>query len=66
MEPENHLERGSQFLRRNWELIVAAEFLTIEVWTRKGLQRFVVLFFSEISTARSRSPASRRPRTDYG
>jgi transposase len=26
------------------------EFLSVEVWTRRGLQRFVVLFFIELST----------------
>jgi putative transposase len=31
-------------------LIVAADFFTVEVWTRKGLQRFVVLFFLDLST----------------
>jgi transposase InsO family protein len=31
---------------------VAADFLTIEAWTRRGLQRFVVLFFMELSTRR--------------
>ena len=39
-----------EFLRRHWELIVAADFFTVEVWTRRGLQRFVVLFFMELST----------------
>ena len=39
-----------EFLEQHWELIVAAEFFTIEAWTRRGLQRFVVLFFSELST----------------
>jgi transposase InsO family protein len=29
---------------------VAADFFTIEVWTRRGLQRFTVLFFMELST----------------
>src|ERR1700704_6212290 len=38
------------FLTRHWELIVAADFFTIEVWTRRGLQRFMVLFFIELST----------------
>jgi putative transposase len=36
--------------RRHWELIVAADFFTVEVWTRKGLQRFVILFFLDLST----------------
>jgi hypothetical protein len=31
---------------------VAADFFTIEVWTAKGLQRFMVLFFIELSTRR--------------
>jgi len=38
------------FLTRHWELIVAADFFTVEVWTRWGLQRFIVLFFIELST----------------
>jgi putative transposase len=38
------------FLARHWELIVAADFFTVEVWTRKGLQRFIVLFFLDLST----------------
>ena len=29
---------------------MAADFFTIEVWTRYGLQRFIVLFFIELST----------------
>jgi putative transposase len=39
-----------EFLSRHWELIVAADFFTVEVWTRRGLQRFVVLFFIDLST----------------
>jgi len=39
-----------EFLSRHWELIVAADFFTVEVWTRRGLQRFMVLFFIELST----------------
>ena len=39
-----------EFLSRHWELIVAADFFTVEVWTRWGLQRFIVLFFIELST----------------
>ena len=35
---------------RHWELIVAADFFSIEVWTRHGLKHFVVLFFIELST----------------
>jgi putative transposase len=41
-----------EFLSRHWELIVAADFFTAEVWTRRGLQRFVVLFLIDLSTRR--------------
>ena len=41
-----------EFLKQHWELIVAADFFTIEVWTAKGLQRYIVLFFIELSTRR--------------
>src|SRR5712692_2224002 len=39
-----------EFLSRHWELIVAADFFTVEVWTRRGLKRFMVLFLIELST----------------
>ena len=29
---------------------MAADFFTVEVWTRRGLQRFLVLFFLDLST----------------
>ncbi|MBC7927967.1 MAG: transposase [Bryobacteraceae bacterium] len=50
-------ERGrkktwQEFLTQHWDLIVAADFFTVEVWTAKGLQRFIVLFFIELSTRR--------------
>jgi hypothetical protein len=32
--------------------MVASDFFTVEVWTRTGLQRFVVLFFMDLSTRR--------------
>src|ERR1700693_3093624 len=41
-----------EFLSRHWDLIVAADFFTVEVWTRRGLQRFIVLFFIELKTRR--------------
>lgn len=41
-----------EFLAQHWDLIVAADFFTVEVWTRKGRQRFLVLFFIELSTRR--------------
>jgi transposase InsO family protein len=39
-----------EFLSQHWELIVAADFFTMEVWSRKGLQRFIVLCFLDLST----------------
>jgi transposase-like protein len=39
-----------EFLGRHRELIVATDFFTVEVWTRRGLQRFIVLFFIDLST----------------
>jgi putative transposase len=39
-----------EFVSQHWEQIVATDFFTVEVWTRRGLQRFVVLFFMELST----------------
>jgi transposase InsO family protein len=41
-----------EFLTQHWEMIVAADFFTVEVWTARGLQRFVVLFFIELSSRR--------------
>ena len=41
-----------EFLSRHWELMLAADFFTVEVWTRCGLQRYIVLFFIELSTRR--------------
>ena len=39
-----------EFLSRQWELIVATDFFTVEVWTKRGLQRFMVLFFIDLAT----------------
>jgi len=39
-----------EFLTRHWKLIAAADFFTVDVWTKRGLQRFIVLFFIELST----------------
>jgi transposase InsO family protein len=41
-----------EFLNRHWDQIVATDFFTVEVWTCTGLQRFVVLFFMNLSTRR--------------
>lgn len=53
VEPAPERERKTtwkEFLEQYWDLIVAADFFTIEAWTRRGLQRFIVLFFIELST----------------
>jgi len=41
-----------EFLAQHWEMLVAADFFTVEVWTAKGLRRFLVLFFIELSSRR--------------
>src|SRR3954468_12976715 len=46
----NRKTTWKEFLERHWELIVAADFFTTEVWTRRGLQRFLGLFFIDLST----------------
>jgi hypothetical protein len=46
-ESKNNLERVPQAAL---ELIVAADVFTTEVWTSKGLTRFFVLFFINLST----------------
>ncbi|HSU30174.1 MAG TPA: integrase core domain-containing protein [Bryobacteraceae bacterium] len=53
IEPASERSRKTtwkEFLERHWELIVAAGFFTVEVWARRGLQRFLVLFFIDRST----------------
>jgi transposase InsO family protein len=48
----NRKTTWTEFLHRHWQQIVASDFFTIEVWTPSGLQRFVILFFMELSTRR--------------
>jgi hypothetical protein len=50
-------ERGrkttwKEFVSRHFDQIVATDFFTIEVWTKKGLQRFIVLFFIQLASRR--------------
>jgi putative transposase len=55
IEPAPERSRKStwkEFLTRHWELIGAADFFTVEVWTARGLKRFLVLFFIDLSTRR--------------
>ena len=48
-----------EFLAQHGELLVAADFFTVEVWTRKGLQGLWFCSSSSCRPARRRSPASR-------
>jgi len=41
-----------EFLVRHWDVLVAADFFSIEIWTRKGLTRYIVLFLMDLSTRR--------------
>jgi len=41
-----------EFLMRHWDVLVAADFFTIEVWTSRGLVRYMVLFLIDLSTRR--------------
>ena len=40
------------FLRAHWEAIAAADFFTIEVWTKVGLVRHLVFFVLDLATRR--------------
>ncbi len=42
----------AKFLKAHWEAIAAADFFTIEVWTRVGLLRYLVFFVIDLSTRR--------------
>src|SRR5215831_20260568 len=55
LEPAPERERKTtwkEFLSRQQEVIVAADFFAIEAWTRNGLTRFLVLFLIDLSTRR--------------
>jgi putative transposase len=43
---------GKGFLSRHRDVIVAVDFFTVEAWTRKGLTRFLALFFIDFSSRR--------------
>ena len=40
----------SVFLKAHWRSLVAADFLTVEVWKLRGLMTYYVLFFIELPT----------------
>src|SRR5262249_32414717 len=41
-----------EFLKAHWEVLAAADFFTVEVWTARGLTRYAVLFVIELATRR--------------
>jgi putative transposase len=55
LEPAPECKRKTtwkEFLSRHKEVIVAADFFTVEAWTPNGLTRFLVLFFIDLSSRR--------------
>jgi putative transposase len=42
----------AEFLKMHWDVLAAADFFTVDVWTGRGLTRFAVLFMIELSTRR--------------
>ena len=55
LEPAPERERKTtwrEFLSRHRDVIVAADFFTLEAWTRKDLTTFLVLFLINLSSRR--------------
>lgn len=55
IEPAPNRKRKTtwkEFLTQHWQLIVTADFFTVEAWTPKGLRRYVVLFFIDLASRR--------------
>ena len=48
----NRKTTWKEFLERHWDVLVAADFFSIEIWTPQGLTRYIVLFFIDLSTRR--------------
>ena len=42
----------TEFLKAQWDVLTAADFFTVDVWTGCGLTRFAVLFLIDLSTRR--------------
>jgi transposase InsO family protein len=42
----------TEFLKTHWDVLAAADFFTVDVWTGRGLARFAVFFLIELSTRR--------------
>jgi hypothetical protein len=43
---------GPSSWRVHWDVLAAADFFTVDIWTRRGLTRVGVLFIIELSTRR--------------
>jgi transposase InsO family protein len=41
-----------EFLKAHWDVLAAADFFTVEVWTATGLTRYAVLFVIDLATRR--------------
>jgi transposase InsO family protein len=41
-----------EFLSSHWDVLASVDFTTIEVWTKKGLVTYYLLFFMELATRR--------------
>ena len=55
MEPAPERQKRTSwraFLKAQWDVLAAADFFTVEVWTATGLTRYVVLFVIELATRR--------------
>ena len=55
IEPAPERRNGTtwrEFLKAHWEVLAAADFFTVELWTATGLTRYVVLFVIELATRR--------------
>ena len=53
VEPAPERRKGTtwrEFLQAHWDVLAAADFFTVEVWTATGLTRYVVLFVIELAT----------------
>jgi putative transposase len=49
--PERSKQIGwSTFLKRHWDVLAAADFFTVEVWTARGLVRYSVFFVIDLAT----------------
>jgi hypothetical protein len=46
----------TDFLKAHWDILALADFLTVHVWTGRGLKRLAVHFLIEPSPAGLRSP----------